>query len=233
MSQARRKWGALAAGCLAVLVLARSAGAQDLFPPPPPVLPDPPPPLPPVDPFPPPAAFTPGDEAVAPPEHLVIKNQYFDGSVVGLRSYLETIKTTNPQLYAQLSPDTQRLETRRTTAAALIAGGMGAGVLSVLAGLATRSDCHEPSLGDPNFAAETDAWGACDRGNIQHVAVFAAVGFLAAAAGMIGGLVAMPSHQDLLDVVNKHNRLSPDPLRLQVGYDPTLHTAQAGATITF
>jgi hypothetical protein len=233
MSHARRKRGALVAGCLVVVVFARAASAQDMFPPPPPPLPDPPAMPPPVDPFPPPAAFTPDDVVATPPEHLVIKNQYFEGSVAGLRSYLETIKATSPQLYAALTPETARLETRRTTAVALIAGGLGVGVLTVLAGLATRSDCHQPSINDRNFAAEVEALSACDQGNMQHVALFGLLGFLATAGGMAGGIIAMPSHQDLLDVVNKHNRLSPDPLRLQIGYDPTLHTAQAGATLSF
>ena len=222
------------AGCLAAVVFARSAGAQDMFPPPLLVpAPDPPVTTPAVDPFPPPAAFTPDDVVVTPPEHLVIKNQYFESSPAGFRDYLETIKSTNPQLFAQLTPDADRLVSRRTTADVLLAGGLGAGVLSVLAGVATRRDCPSPSITDPKFAADLNALSACDQDNNDRMVMFGLLGLVLAAGGMAAAFATMPSRQDLLDVVNKHNRLSPDPLRLQIGYDPGLHTAQAGATLSF
>jgi hypothetical protein len=54
---------------------------------------------------------------------------------------------------------------------------------------------------------------------------------------MIGGTAAywsvVPRDQDLLQVVNKHNRLSPSPLRLQIGYDPSQRHALAGAVLSF
>jgi hypothetical protein len=213
-------------------VFARSAAAQDMVPPAPP--PDLTPPIPPppavVDPF-------PSSDVVVPPEHLVIDNQYFEGTPAGLRRYLESIKSTKPALYAQLSPDADRLQSRATTGTALLAGGLGVGVLSILAGLALHGDCAPPSINDPNFAAASSAWDTCNQENMEKSIAFGIVGFLAAVGGMVGAVSTWPTRQDLLDVVNKHNRLSPDPLRLQIGYsigyDPGQHMAHAGAMISF
>jgi hypothetical protein len=36
-----------------------------------------------------------------------------------------------------------------------------------------------------------------------------------------------------LEVVSKNNRQSPDPIHLQLGYDPTRGLAFAGAALTF
>jgi hypothetical protein len=229
----------LVAGCLSVVVFARSAAAQDMIPPAPmpdPLLTAPPPPPAVVDPFPSSDAVV-----VVPPEHLVINDRYFEGTPAGLRSYLESIKSTSPALYAQLSPDADRLQSRATTSMALLAGGLGVGVLSILAGVALRSDCALPSVNDAHFAAAASAWNACNEDNMDRGVVFDVVGVLAALGGMIGAVSTWPTRQDLLDVVNKHNRLSPDPLRLQVGYnvgynvgyDPAQHTAQASATLSF
>jgi hypothetical protein len=120
-----------------------------------------PPPLPPPDTTPSPALEP------TPPSHLTVGHQTFDASVAGLRAYLDSIKSTEPKLYAQLAPDVERL-------------GLGA----------------------------------------------------MAAAG-ITSIAVMPKRQDVLDVVNKRNRLTPDPIRLQIGYDPTHRLALATAALTF
>src|SRR3954464_5731125 len=118
MSHGRWKRGALLAGCLCVVVFARSAGAQALFPPAP--GPDPsliaPPPAIVVDPLPSPTMSDPG---VVVPEHLVIKNQNFEASVSGFPGYPALTATATPPLYAQLAPEADRLESRRTIAIAL------------------------------------------------------------------------------------------------------------------
>jgi hypothetical protein len=55
----------------------------------------------------------------------------------------------------------------------------------------------------------------------------------AVAAGAVGSYAISPSRSDLLEVVNKNNRLSPEPLRLQLGYEPNRQLAFVGATLTF
>lgn len=234
MMNKRTRSGVVLAGCLSVVVLARPVRAQDLIPPPPPpdpvtLLPPPTPP-PPVE-----ASFAaqPTHTGRYVPTHLEVNNQYFDASPGGFRNYLETIRSTNPQLYADLSPDVDHLQSRQTTALTLLAVGAVAGIATAVYGIATRSDCVEPPLSDPNFAADSQAWGDCDKNNIERMATFSFIGAGVLAAGFISAWVMAPSRADLIDLVNKHNRASQEPIHLQIGYDPTHQLAHAGAALTF
>jgi len=167
------------------------------------------------------------------PNHLVVGNQIFEADVTGLRAYIESIKATQPQLYAQLAPDVEGLESERTTARTVLAIGVVAGLALGIYGFAGRPDCQEPSLNDPDFAAKSDAWGACNEHNINMMALFGFLGVGAITAGAAGAWAISPSRSDLLEVVNKNNRLSPEPLRLQLGYDPSHQLAFAVASLTF
>jgi hypothetical protein len=177
------------------------------------------------------------DEAAAPrqvvPSHLVVGNQIFEANVTGLRAYLDSIKGTEPQLYAQLAPDVERLESKRTTARAVLVAGVAAGLASGIYAFAGRPTCQDPSISDPNFAAKSDAWGACNEHNIEMMATFGFIGVGAMIAGGVAAWAIAPSRADLLEVVNENNRQSPEPLRLQLGYDPSRGLALAGATLTF
>ena len=167
------------------------------------------------------------------PENLQVGNQRFDASVAGFRAYLETVKSSEPGLYGELAPDVARLEAREDTTKAVLAGGIVVGLASVIYGVAGGDNCTEPSITDPNFAADSQAWGDCNQGNIKKMATF---GFLGVGAIIVGGLIAYsswPRHQELLDLVNKNNRLSKQPLQLQLGYDPTQRFAFSGATVSF
>jgi hypothetical protein len=167
------------------------------------------------------------------PIHLTSNDQIYEVSVSGLRSYIESIKTTEPQLYAQLAPDVEHLESRRTAALAVLVTGLVAGVASSVYAFAGRSNCAEPSISDPNFAADSAAWGQCDQDNINKSATFLFIGLAAAAAGGFGAFAIYPSRADLLEVVNKNNRLGPTPLHLNLGYDPNHQFAFAGAALSF
>lgn len=167
------------------------------------------------------------------PEHLVAGGQYFDASPFGFQAYLNSIKTTRPDLFAQLAPDADRLASRSVTATALVLAGIGAGVATATYGILSRTNCAEPPITDPNFAADSAAWGQCGQNNITHMAAFGFIGAGLAAAGLIGAVAIAPSRGELMDLVNKHNRLSPQPLQLQLGYDPVGRLASAGAAISF
>lgn len=167
------------------------------------------------------------------PEHLAAGGQYFEATPYGLQAYLNTIKTTRPELFAQLAPDADRLARRTTTAITLVIAGLGAGVASTIYGIASRTSCVSPPVTDPHFAADSAAWSDCDQHNLTHMTTFGVIGAGLAVAGMVGALVVVPSRRDLLEVVNKHNRLSPQPLQLQLGYDPIQRLASAGAALSF
>jgi hypothetical protein len=167
------------------------------------------------------------------PNHLMVGNQVFEANVTGLRAYLESIKVTQPQLYAQLAPDVEGLESQRTTARTVLAIGVVAGLALGIYGFAGRPSCQNPPLSDPNFAADSDAWGACNEHNINMMALFGFLGAGAITAGAFGAWAIGPNRSDLLEVLNKNNRLSPEPLRLQLGYDPSHQLAFAGASLDF
>ena len=167
------------------------------------------------------------------PSHLVVNDQLFDASPAGFRAYLETIKDSNGPLYAQLAPDVDRLESRTTTARTMLAAGLGLGLGLTIAGIVTRQDCQGPAVTDPDFAAKAEAWGACNRDNMSRMETFGLIGMAVATGGVIGALVTAPRRGDLLDLVNKHNRASADPMRLQIGYDPSRRFAHVGASIAF
>jgi len=188
-----------------------------------------------------PILVTPPDPPPAPieyappviPNHLAVGNQIFEASVPGLRAYLESIKIAQPQLYAQLAPDVERLESKRTAARTVLVAGVVAGLAAGIYGFAGRPDCQDPSINDPNFAAKSDAWGACNDHNIKVMAAFGFIGVGAIAAGAAAAWAIAPSRSDILEVVSKDNRQSPYPIRLQLGYDPTRGLAFAGAALTF
>jgi hypothetical protein len=167
------------------------------------------------------------------PEHLQLGNQRFDASVSGFRAYLEGIKSRDPSLYGQLSPDAARLESREATAEAALAGGLVVGLASVIYGAASGDTCTQPSLSNPNFAAATQAWSACNEGNDSRLAIFSFLGVGAIVLGSAICYAKWPTHQELMDLVNKNNRLGKQKLQWQVGYDPTQRFAFSGATVSF
>ena len=217
----------MAGACLCAWLAgpARSARAQTETLGPDPLLAAPP------DPPPPPTVIDNGPPVI--PNHLAVGNQIFEANVTGLRAYLDSIQGTQPQLYAQLAPDVERLESKRTTARAVLVAGVVAGLAAGIYGVAGRPDCQDPSIYDPNFAAKSDAWGACNDHNVKMMAAFGFIGVGAIAAGAAAAWAIAPSRSDLLEVVNKNNRQSRDPIRLQLGYDPSRELAFAGAALTF
>jgi hypothetical protein len=167
------------------------------------------------------------------PEHLQAGNQRFDASVTGFQAYLDSIKASDPGLYGQLAPDAARLESREDGAKVVLGGGIAVGLISMIYSVASRNSCAQPPITDPNFAADSAAWGACNQGNVERLAAF---GFLGIGAMIAGGLIAYaswPTHQELVDLVNKNNRLSKQPLQWQLGYDPAQRFAFGGATVSF
>lgn len=167
------------------------------------------------------------------PSNLSIGEQHFDASVPGLRTYLESIRTTNPALYGRLVPEAERLDSRATVGRTALIGGMALGLGLVLTGVFTRQDCASPSVSDPNFDAATATWEACHRDNVDRLQLFTFGGIAAAVTGVLTALVVSPTRQDLFDVVNEHNRASPEALRLQIGYVPGARFPHARLALSF
>jgi hypothetical protein len=166
-------------------------------------------------------------------DHIVVGNQLFETSVAGLRSYLDSIQSSEPQLYVQLNPDLHRLEARQTGARVVFLAGLGVGAASAAYAFLGQKDCHAPLVTDPAFAADSAAWGACNDDNTRKATTFTLLGLGALVAGAAGWLALTPGRSDYFDFVNKHNRLSPQPLQFQIGYDGARRLATGGAGLTF
>jgi hypothetical protein len=188
-------------------------------------------PPPPVELF--PAAPSPTEPPSMPPSHLDIGNQEFDMSVGGMRKYLETIRPARPDVYAHLSPDLERLESRADTAHVILAMGAALGLASGIVGLVARKDCPLPMVSDRAFLAKSAAWDACNQYNERTTATLSILGLALFAGGALSSIAQAPHRSDLLELVNKHNRLNIAPLQLQMGYDPGRRLTFGGATLKF
>ena len=168
-----------------------------------------------------------------PPTHLTVGDQIFDGSVAGLRAYLDTTQATDPQLFAQLSPDLERLESRLTTATAVAAVGATVGLAAIAYSVMGRKTCTPPVVTDPDFAAGMQRWGACNDDNMQTSVTAGMIGFGALLAGGVGWLAIAPGRSDIMSFMNRHNALGREPIRFQIGYDPSRGLAHSGVTFSF
>ena len=106
-------------------------------------------------------------------------------------------------------------------------------VASLAYGVLGRKECTLPAITDPNFAGASTAWDACNHDNMTKSVTFGLVGVGAALAGMAAWLAVTPGRNELLELVNRHNRDNPHPMQLQLGYDPIRHVALGGALFTF
>ncbi len=147
----------------------------------------------------------------------------FDDSVAGLRSYLESIRSTSPEIYLRLDPELGRLEAKRKTATIILVGGLALGTAATIYAFAGAKDC---SALDTSGASRA-AWSHCNDDNFDKTAAFTLIGASSVAVGLLAWFLINPDRSDLIDFVNDHNRLSPRPLRWDLGYDPQRQLAYA------
>ncbi|MET0593864.1 MAG: hypothetical protein ABW133_14270 [Polyangiaceae bacterium] len=167
------------------------------------------------------------------PETLTYENRYYAVNMTGLRTYLESIRESAPQLYGQLDSKLSRLESRQTIATGVLVGGIAVSAVSFVYAFVPTRECVAPAPSDPNFAAAADAFDQCGRDRMTRMATFSLIGLGSLGAGLIGNWLISPSRSDVLGFISEHNQLNPTPLRLQVAFDPTRRSAFAGAQISF
>jgi len=178
-------------------------------------------------------AFMPAPSIHQVPEHLEVGTQVFDGSLSGFRGYLDTKRATDPQLFAALDPQVRHLESRADAARSVLAAGLVGGLVFTVYAVAGQKACSQPQVTDPNFAAKVQAWGDCNSDNGTHVLTFAAIGAGSMLIGIVAAALVSPKRSDMLNLVNEHNRISHEPIRLQLGYDPSNRVAMGGLSTTF
>lgn len=169
-----------------------------------------------------------------PPTHLTVGNQIFDGNIAGLRAYLDTTQATDPQLFAQLSPELERLETRLTTAKVVFGAGAIVGLGAIVYSFAARNNCTGPDVTDPDFSAGVRRFAACNEDNFQTSLTAGMIGFGALVAGGVGWLAIAPGRSDIMSFMNRHNGLGGrEPIRFNLGYDPSRRFAHSGVAFSF
>jgi hypothetical protein len=167
------------------------------------------------------------------PDHFAVGNQYYEASVSGLRNLVESIRIVQPDLYAELDPKVSALEARRNAAIGVLVAGIAAGGVSIIYGFAARKTCNEPRVGDPAFAEKSQAWGDCNQENMAKSATFSLIGLGSIAVGVFGSFAITPGRSALMQVVNEHNRLSPQPIRWELGFGPSNRMARGALSFAF
>lgn len=179
------------------------------------------------------AQAPPPDPVYVTPDHLEVGNQVFEASVSGFRAYLETQRTSDPQLFAALDPKVAHLESQVAAGRAVAVAGLVVGLALAGYGFFGRKTCTQPAVSDPNFAADSNAWSNCNEDNVHTAATLGFLGVGTIALGGLGWWLIAPKRSDLFDLVNARNALGHDTMRLQIGYDPTSRLAMGGLSMAF
>jgi hypothetical protein len=146
------------------------------------------------------------------------------------------LKQSDPANYTRLDHALSQLEQRETATYVLLGVGLVAPIATLAVYFASRSDQNcppMPSARTPNYEAATDAWFDCNSAKDQISATPFVVGFGLMAAGVLGAWAVAPTRSDLIDFVNLHNRLTVQPIRWELGYDPPNRAGHAGAALSF
>ena len=168
------------------------------------------------------------------PTHLTVGDNVFEGNVAGLRAYLDMTKITDPKLFADLSPELERLEARVATAYGVFAVGATVGLAATAYAIFGQTDCPMAQLTDPNFSAAVDRSFACHERNMRMTLTASLIGLGAVVAGAVGGLAIAPGRSEMMSFVNRHNGLGGrEPIRFQLGYDPSRRFAHSGVAFSF
>jgi hypothetical protein len=149
----------------------------------------------------------------APEAHLLgHDHQFFEFNVSGMRDYLDSIKDTQPKLYAEISPELERLETKRTQARLFALGSIAVGG-ALGAFYIQKARNGRISGSDDPFS---DSFMARYEGPSGTLMIVSGI-----AVGALGYYLLNPDRKDLIKFINKHNSAIPDrPIRLQLGLAP-------------
>ena len=90
-----------------------------------------------------------------------------------------------------------------------------------------------PSAMSPNFQSASNTWFECNRAQNELDFTPIAIGAGVSVAALVSALIVAPKRTEMLEFVNLHNRLTREPIRWQLGYDPARRSAFAGATVHF
>lgn len=145
---------------------------------------------------PPPAAAT-GAGFGVPENNLSVGMQYYEADPEGLREYLDTIRSSKPELYRQLDGDVSALERDDTIGTVLMWGGPILGIGVAVAGILVTANrqCDEGlSPGDPGWSEAVDRELDCESEKGTQMLIFCLAGTGTAILGLgIGWIVVAPN----------------------------------------
>lgn len=133
------------------------------------------------------------------PNNITYRDQIFDGSVSGLRDYMESMRNSsngNESIYNKLNPELKTLESQNLWGNVLMWGGIGVGLAVTTIPLASMSSS-----------------------SINMAPVYAGLGIMT--AGVVAGLIIKPGRKELMNFLNQHNRVNKStPLKWSIGFSP-------------
>lgn len=139
------------------------------------------------------------------PVELRTGNQIYSPTLSGLEDYMNTLRSTRPDLAAKLQPDLDALKTRQTIAQAGLITGLASGAYFIGTAITTMTS-----------STASDAGQAQAKGDALMTDFALGAGLMM--AGSFFFMFETPSQSDFFRFLNKHNQLNPSaPLDLRVG----------------
>lgn len=161
---------------------------------------------------------------ILPANNIQAGDQLYDGSISGLRSFIdeeykESTTANNQQIYQKLNSELESLENLNKWSWVSLIAGIGAG--TALVAIGSSKDCYEGrdllAGEDPNCV------------NTKNIYLYSGLGLVA--SGTLLFYILKPSRSDMLNFINKHNKLNKNkPLKWQLGFNPN---GSSGVIATF
>jgi len=157
----------------------------------------------------------------APPSSLVVGEQYYEADWDGFRTYLETLRMTEPTVYTELDLKLSAIEDQRRVGNIVVWSGVGVGAVLAIWGVTKMasglddSECQTlPILSPERERCDDQKMNEMNERHDQGLILLGA-GLGVGAAGVLIGGALKPGRSDLLDLINDHNRARPgQPMRL-------------------
>jgi hypothetical protein len=169
----------------------------------------------------------------AAPNSLAVSGQYYDASVSGVRSLVESYRYEDPALYRKLDEKAGELEAMRTRSWVIGLGSVAVGAGAIITGFAL----YKPPPPDPPQMYAPDGTplpsAPTPKADVTPILVGTLVGVPLILFSYFIGSAFGPGRTDYMDFVNYHNKVNPEhPLTWQVGLVPGREGPRVGGGLT-
>lgn len=151
---------------------------------------------------------------VSTPSHFKVGNKLYEGSLGGLRDYVDSLKRKDINLYSSLDSRLSELESKRNLGIGVIAAGglvgLGIAFIPLLGSTSSDKPGETPSL-TPLL-----------------------VGLTVSTGSTLIGFALLPGRSDILKFVNEHNeRNESSPIEYHLGFAPGPGGGRGYLSVTF